>query len=59
LDAQTKRENQMTFEKGQSENRAGRPPGARNKTVIPAEAMYQGIAPARARCLFFLLLLTG
>ena len=34
----------MTFEKGQSGNPAGRPPGSRNKATILAEAMFQGEA---------------
>ena len=34
----------MTFEKGQSGNPAGRPPGSRNKSTILAEAMFQGEA---------------
>jgi hypothetical protein len=31
----------MKFEKGQSGNPAGRPPGSRNKATILAEAMFQ------------------
>jgi hypothetical protein len=34
----------MTFEKGQSGNPAGRPPGSRNKATMLAEAMFQGEA---------------
>jgi hypothetical protein len=34
----------MKFEKGQSGNPAGRPPGSRNKATILAEAMFQGEA---------------
>jgi hypothetical protein len=34
----------MRFEKGQSGNPAGRPPGSRNKATILAEAMFQGEA---------------
>ena len=34
----------MTYEKGQSGNPAGRPPGSRNKSTILAEAMFQGEA---------------
>jgi hypothetical protein len=45
LDAQAG-ENQMTFEKGQSGNPAGRPPDSRNKATILAEAMFQGEAEA-------------
>ena len=32
----------MPFEKGQSGNPSGRPPGARNKTTIIAESLLQG-----------------
>jgi Family of unknown function (DUF5681) len=49
----------MTFEKGQSGNPAGRPPGSRTKATILAEAMFQGEAPPRARRLFFFLLFTS
>jgi hypothetical protein len=31
----------MTFEKGESGNPAGRPPGSRNKATILAEAMFE------------------
>jgi len=34
----------MKFDKGQSGNPAGRPPGSRNKATILAEAMFQGEA---------------
>ena len=34
----------MKFEKGQSRNPAGRPPGSRNKATILAESMFQGEA---------------
>ncbi len=34
----------MTFEKGQSRNPAGRPPGLRNKSTVLAETMLQGAA---------------
>jgi Family of unknown function (DUF5681) len=34
----------MTYEKGQSGNPAGRPPGSRNKATILAETMFQGEA---------------
>jgi hypothetical protein len=34
----------MRFEKGQSGNPAGRPPGSRNKATILAETMFQGEA---------------
>ena len=32
----------MIFEKGQSGNPAGRPPGSRNKATVLAETMFQG-----------------
>jgi hypothetical protein len=34
----------MRFEKGQSGNPAGRPPGSRNKATVLAETMFQGEA---------------
>jgi hypothetical protein len=39
----------MPFERGQSGNPAGRPPGARNKATIIAELLLQGEAEAMAR----------
>jgi hypothetical protein len=39
----------MPFEKGQSGNPAGRPPGARNKATIMAEALLQGEAEELTR----------
>lgn len=39
----------MPFEKGQSGNPAGRPPGARNKATIIAELLLQGEAEAMTR----------
>ena len=39
----------MTYEKGQSGNPAGRPPGSRNKATILAESMFQGEAEAIIR----------
>ena len=39
----------MTYEKGQSGNPAGRPPGSRNKATILGEAMFQGEAEAIIR----------
>jgi hypothetical protein len=35
---------QMMYQKGQSGNPAGRPPGSRNKATMLAEAMFQGEA---------------
>jgi hypothetical protein len=39
----------MPFEKGQSGNPGGRPPGARNKATIMAEALLQGEAEELTR----------
>src|SRR6202163_4642615 len=39
----------MPFQKGQSRNPSGRPPGARNKATIIAEALLQGEAEALTR----------
>jgi len=39
----------MPFQKGQSGNPSGRPPGARNKATIMAEMLLQGEAEALAR----------
>jgi hypothetical protein len=39
----------MRFEKGQSGNPAGRPPGTRNKATLLAEAMFQDEAEAIIR----------
>jgi hypothetical protein len=39
----------MPFEKGQSGNPAGRPPGARNKATIMAEMLLQGEVEAMTR----------
>lgn len=39
----------MPFEKGQSGNPAGRPPGARNKATVLAELLFQGEAEAMTR----------
>jgi len=39
----------MPFEKGQSGNPAGRPPGARNRATIMAELLLQGEAEAMTR----------
>jgi hypothetical protein len=43
------RSKQMPFEKGQSGNPAGRPPGARNKATVMAELLLQGEAEAMTR----------
>jgi hypothetical protein len=43
------RSKQMPFEKGQSGNPAGRPPGARNKATVMAELLLQGEAEAMMR----------
>jgi hypothetical protein len=40
---------QMPFEKGQSGNPLGRPPGARNKATLIAESLLQGEAEAMTR----------
>ena len=39
----------MTFEKGQSGNPAGRPPGSRNKATILAETIFESEAEAIIR----------
>jgi hypothetical protein len=39
----------MPFEKGQSGNPGGRPPGARNKATVIAESLLQGEAEAMMR----------
>jgi hypothetical protein len=39
----------MRFEKGQSGNPAGRPPGSRNKATVLAESIFQGEAEAIIR----------
>jgi len=41
----------MPFVKGQSGNPAGRPPGARNKATMMAEALLQGEVEAMTRAL--------
>jgi hypothetical protein len=46
---QQQRMHHMPFEKGQSGNPAGRPPGARNKATIMAELLLQGEAEAMTR----------
>jgi Family of unknown function (DUF5681) len=43
------RSEQMQFQKGQSGNPLGRPPGARNKATIMAEALLQGEAEELTR----------
>jgi Family of unknown function (DUF5681) len=45
----TERSEQMQFQKGQSGNPAGRPPGARNKATMMAESLLQGEAEALTR----------
>jgi Family of unknown function (DUF5681) len=40
---------QMPFQKGQSGNPLGRPPGARNKATLIAESLLQGEAEAMTR----------
>ena len=39
----------MRFEKGQSGNPAGRPPGSRNKATILAESIFEGEAESIIR----------